>query len=155
MLSLGNPNNQITITGGTAASSILVTLVKAAPVTFGAAVKRNYTITPNGGSGITATVRLHYLDSELNGNTPEANLNLRRFITAWQAVLPSVVDTTNNWVECNAVTAFSQWTFSTLAPSAANGVVSGRITTDDGRPVEGAVVRLDGTQSRKTITDAN
>ena len=40
-------------------------------------------------------------------------------------------------------------------PTAANGVVSGRITTSDGRPVEGAVVRLSGGQSRKLITDQN
>ena len=34
------------------------------------AVNRNYTITPNsGGSGSSAAVQLHYLDSELNGNT--------------------------------------------------------------------------------------
>jgi hypothetical protein len=41
------------------------------------------------------------------------------------------------------------------APTAADGVVSGRITTSDGAPVEGAVIRLSGSQSRKTITDSN
>ncbi len=41
------------------------------------------------------------------------------------------------------------------APSAANGVVRGRITSPDGMPVSGAVVRLSGTQNRKTITDVN
>ena len=41
-------------------------------------------------------------------------------------------------------------------PTAADSSVSGRITTSDGvTPVEGAVVRLSGSQSRKTITDAN
>ena len=40
-------------------------------------------------------------------------------------------------------------------PTAADGVVSGRITTSDGTPVEGAVVRLSGTQTRKTIADAD
>jgi REP element-mobilizing transposase RayT len=30
-------------------------------------VRRTYTITPTGGSGYAATLRLHYLDSELNG----------------------------------------------------------------------------------------
>ena len=78
-LSVGNPNNQITITDGTAPTSILVTLAKSAPAGFAAAVQRTYTITPAGGSAITATLRLHYLDSELNGNTPETNLALRRF----------------------------------------------------------------------------
>ena len=154
-LSLGNPNNQLTFTGGTAPEIILVNLTKTAPATYTSAVERTYDITPTGGSGFTATLRLHYLDSELNGNT-EANLNLRRFNGSWQSVLPSVVDTTNNWVESNAVTGFSQWTLAApSAPTATSGTISGRILGDDGTPVVGAVVRLSGTQTRKTITDAN
>jgi hypothetical protein len=43
----------------------------------------------------------------------------------------------------------------TQEPTAANGIVSGRITAADGTPVSGAVVNLSGTQSRKTITDSN
>ncbi len=42
-----------------------------------------------------------------------------------------------------------------FGPTSANGVVSGRILANDGTAVSGAVVRLDGTQSRKAITDAN
>jgi subtilisin-like proprotein convertase family protein len=41
------------------------------------------------------------------------------------------------------------------APTAANGVVSGRITDPNGVPVDGVVVQLGGTQNRKFITDAN
>jgi hypothetical protein len=41
------------------------------------------------------------------------------------------------------------------APTAADGVVSGNITASDGTPVSGAVINLTGSQSRKTITDAN
>jgi hypothetical protein len=40
-------------------------------------------------------------------------------------------------------------------PTASNGVVSGQITDGNGHPVEGAVINLDGAQTRKTITDAN
>jgi glucose/arabinose dehydrogenase len=40
------------------------------------------------------------------------------------------------------------------SPSAATSTVSGRILDDAGNPVEGAVIRLQGTQNRKTITDA-
>lgn len=152
-LSFGNPNNQITITAGTAPTNIVADLARTAPATYAAAVQRNYTITPTGGSGYTATVRLHYLDSELNGNT-EASLNLRRG-PDWKAVVPSVVDTANNHVECNAVTAFSQWTFSSLAPTASGGAITGRIVDDNGAPVEGAVVRLSGSQNRKFITNVN
>ncbi len=42
-----------------------------------------------------------------------------------------------------------------LLPTAADGNVSGTITDESGQPVSGAVVRLTGTQNRKTITDAN
>jgi hypothetical protein len=156
-LSAGNPNNQITITAGTAPTSILVNMAKSAPASYAAAVQRNYTITPTGGSGITATLRLHYLVSELNGNTPESSLNFRRFNGSnWVAVVATQpVDTTNHWVESNAVTSFSQWTFSALAPTAAPATIGGRIANGNGNAVEGAVVRLSGDQSRKTITDAN
>jgi hypothetical protein len=156
-LSVGNPNNQITITDGTAPTSIMVTLAKSAPSGYAAAVQRNYTITPSGGSAITATLRLHYLDSELNGNAPESSLTLRRFDgSQWITVPPTQpVDTTNNWVESNAVHDFSPWTFSKLAPTASDGLISGQILAGDGTPVSGAVIRLSGTQTRKTITDAN
>jgi hypothetical protein len=42
-----------------------------------------------------------------------------------------------------------------LAPTASNGVVTGRIVDGSGNGVEGAVVRMEGTQNRKFITDAN
>jgi hypothetical protein len=156
-LSVGNPNNQITITSGTAPASILVTLAKSAPATYAAAVQRNYIIAETGGSGFTTTLRLHYLDSELNGNTPESNLNLRRFNgSTWPAVaLSAPVDTTDNWVESNVVTGFSQWTFASLAPTASSGSISGQILSDSGLPVAGAVMGMSGTQNRKTITDVN
>ena len=41
-------------------------------------MQRTYTITPSA-AGFTGTLRLHYLDSELNGNTEGAGLNLWRF----------------------------------------------------------------------------
>ena len=41
------------------------------------------------------------------------------------------------------------------APTAANGMVSGRITDPNGAPIAGAVVSLSGTQNRRTITDAD
>lgn len=40
-------------------------------------------------------------------------------------------------------------------PTAASGIVTGRIVDNNDHPVEGAVVRLGGTQNRKFITDAN
>jgi len=42
----------------------------------------------------------------------------------------------------------------TLSPTASNGMISGSITGSNGNPISGAVVNLSGTQTRKTITDA-
>ncbi len=44
--------------------------------------------------------------------------------------------------------------FILLSPSAADGTVSGTITDNQGAPIAGTVVSLNGTQNRKTITDA-
>jgi hypothetical protein len=103
------------------------------------------------------TLRLHYLESELNGNTPESNLNLRRFNgSTWPAVVRSLpVETTDNWVESDVVTGFSQWTFASLAPTSTSGSISGQVYGDKSGPLAGAVVRLSGTQTRETITDGH
>src|ERR1051325_11465902 len=137
-----------------------VVLGKSATATYAAAVQRNYTISQTGTTNATATLRLRYLDTELNSNV-EASLNLRRLRTAdnhWVAQLPTTRDTANNWVESNAVLPTdiaTQWTMSSLAPTAEGSTITGRITDSQGRPVEGAVVRLEGTQNRKFITAAN
>src|SRR5205085_4356532 len=73
----GNPFNTIAIDSGTAPTQMDFNLVKSAPGAFATAVTRTYALTPTGGSGISATLALHYLDSELNGNI-EANLGLWR-----------------------------------------------------------------------------
>jgi len=153
-LSLGNPNNQLTFTTGIAPDSVLVNLTKSAPADYASAVKRSYEITQTGSSGFTATLRLHYLDSELNGND-EANLNLRRFSGSWKSVTPSLVNASDNWVESNAVTGFSEFALAPpVGPTTSNGSVSGIITDANGKPVEGTAVRMVGTQNRLTITDA-
>jgi hypothetical protein len=77
-LSFGNPFNSIQINSGTAPIEINVNLDKQSPTDFGNSVRRTYTITPNGGSGISATVRLHYRDAELNGNIEDSTLHLWR-----------------------------------------------------------------------------
>ncbi len=167
-LSFGNPFNSIQVTAGTAPANIVFDLARSVPTgTMGypTAVQRTYTITPSA-AGFTGTVRLHYLPSELNLNDP-TTLNLWRFdsgITAWRPNPATARDcaagcTTNTsafWVERAGVTTFSPWTLnSTNAPTAAGSVVTGRIVDANGAPVAGAVVRLQGTQNRKFITDAN
>jgi hypothetical protein len=158
-LRFGNPNNQITVTSGTAPVNIVVDLTRTVPIGaqgFPTAVQRYYTITP-ASNAFTGTLRLRYLETELNGNVEGANFIFRRFNgTGWQPVLPTTTDFVNNWLEKTGVTQFSPWTFnSTFAPTASNGVITGRIVDNNGAPVEGAVVRLEGTQNRKFITDAN
>ena len=115
-LSFGNPFNSIGfIAQGTVPTDVLVNLVKAAPgggTPFPTAVQRTYTITPTGGSGFSATLRLHYLDSELNGNI-EAQLGLFRLGAVWvRQGRTGSVDTVNNWAELSGVTQFSAWTLS-------------------------------------------
>jgi hypothetical protein len=113
----GNPNVQISFQTGTPATDVTVNLVKSRPTGngfgFPAAVDRTYTITQNGASAFTATLRLHYLTSEVNGNT-EALLDLWRFNgTSWNRVTKTsadVLNEPNKWVESSLVTQFSPWT---------------------------------------------
>jgi hypothetical protein len=75
----------------------------------------------------------------LNGNR---YLKYKAFLTTTDsAVTPTVNDVT---------VCFNN----TAAPTATNGIVSGRITDQNGASVAGAVVNLSGSQNRKTITDS-
>jgi Calx-beta domain-containing protein len=114
-LSFGNLNNQITINSGTVPTDITINLVKAAPsggIAFPTAVLRTYTVTPTGGSGISATMRLRYLDTELNGNTEVGLALWRHNGAAWSRQGATTGDTTNNWVQLIGITQFSPWTLS-------------------------------------------
>jgi hypothetical protein len=65
-------------------------------------------------------------------------------------------ETDNNSTDFQATAPTPRNTSSTLnTPTAADGVVAGRITAIDGSPVAGVVVSLSGNRTRKTITDAN
>ena len=127
-LSFGNPFNQISISGGPALPvDITVKLTKTAPTDsstgqtnsgFPNAVQRTYVITPNIG-GFTASVQLHYLLSELNGNT-EASLNLWRFNSStgkWENKGSDSIDTTNHAVKKTGITEFSPWTLNSTIPT--------------------------------------
>jgi len=57
---------------------------------------------------------------------------------------------------CAQVNSFSPFVIGhSVSPTATNGTVSGQILDDHGAPVEGAAVRVNGTQNRLTITDAS
>jgi hypothetical protein len=166
-LTYGNPNNLITLNAGNSLTSLNVNLTKAAPTAantgqtnsgFPGAVTRTYLITPAGGTFTTATLQLHYNNTlgELNGNTAGA-LKLWKFITSpsrgWQQQ-PTSVDNATSAVLLTGVTGFSPWTMANASTTAANGNVSGQILDNRGNPIEGAAVRMSGTQNRLTVTDA-
>lgn len=138
----GNPFTTIRFTSGTPPTEIAVNTLLSAPVGFPGAAQRTYLITPTGGSGYMATLRLHYLDSELNGND-ETMLQLwRNDGTNWTAQGVTSRNTTDNWVEYAGVTQFSPWAISQLAPTAADVSVSGRVTTAAGQGIRNVRVTL-------------
>lgn len=141
-LTFGNPYTTIRFTSGTPPTDIRVETSSTQPAGFLNAVRRSYQITPTGGSGYAAMLRLRYFDSELNGNT-ESSLQLwRNDGTAWTAQGATSRDTSNNWVEYTGVTQFSPWAISGLAPTAAGVSVSGRVTTADGRGLRNVKLSL-------------
>ena len=143
IFAFGSPFTTIQFTSGTPPTEITVNVGFAAPAGFPNAARRTYLITPFGGSGYTATLRLHYLDSELNGNA-ESSLQLWRNNGAnWTLQGATNRDTTNNWVEYSGVTQFSPWTISgPLAPTAASVSVSGQVRTASGAGIRNAVITL-------------
>ena len=124
----GHPDVQLTFTSDTLPTAATVTLANgAAP--FAGAVLRTYAIGAPGFGG-TATVRLHYLASELNGND-SANLRLwRNGGTRWEVVGRSSGDSSS--VTVTGVTAFSDWALSEHGTTTAATIVDFRATRIDG-----------------------
>src|SRR5688572_11520021 len=130
--SFGHQNNTITINSGTAPTQMDFNLVKATPSGFPVGVKvvpRTYTLTPVGGVGISATLKLRYIDpAELAGpGITESRLVLWKDVTGSDAWTPQggTVDAANNFVSHSGVTSFSEWAIaeaSDLTLSKANNV---------------------------------
>jgi uncharacterized repeat protein (TIGR01451 family) len=111
--SFGNFDNQIAVDSGTPPTAMDFTLVKSIPPTFPAAVKvvpRTYTLTPTGGSGLSATMRLRYIDpGELIGaGITESSLSLWKRNATWAAQGGSV-NTAGNFVTLSGISSFSEW----------------------------------------------
>jgi hypothetical protein len=129
--SFGHPGNTITVNSGTPPTQLDFNLVKAAPGTFPAGVKvvpRDITLTPVGGAGISATLKMRYIDpAELTPSTiTESRLVLWKNVggTTWTAQ-GGTPDTTNNFVSLSGVSSFSEWAIaeaSDLTLSKANNV---------------------------------
>jgi hypothetical protein len=100
-------------------------------------VYRYYRITPTTNTGLNATLRFYYDETELQGNI-ELNLRLFKSATAepnsWVKV-GGTVNTADNYVELSGINDFSYWTLSDSANpipvefSALNAVVSNNKAT--------------------------
>ena len=108
-------------------TSVDVTIaIGSAPPEKSDAITRTYAIAETGGSGYAATLRLHYLDAELNGND-ESSLNL------WFKDGSSYVDSgstasnnSDNWIEKSGLTSLSAtWTLANFAPTGFIAAVTG------------------------------
>ena len=120
-------NNTVTFASASGVSSITTT-VKPGAVSdfpFGSSINREYAVSVTASGAYNATLRLHYQDSELNGNT-ESILELWRNASGWSSSGKTTNDTVNNWVEQSGRTnLIGRWTLSTAASVVAwNGSVS-------------------------------
>jgi predicted nucleotidyltransferase len=179
-LTFGNPNTTVKIDSGTAPTPISVKLVKSAPTSpaFSTAVTRTYTITPTGGSSVSATVQLHYRDGDLNGDTDSALHLWRNVSGTWtdqdltgasttRNTTSSDSDATNNWVKLTGITSFSAGTsadwalsssaidhFVVSAPGSATAGTAFSVTVTAQDQFNNAVTSHTGT-IHFTSTDAN
>ncbi len=117
-------------------------------------LQRFWTITAT--TNASADLTFQYLVGDVVGT--EANYKVVRVSGGTPTVFPSsTVNPAAHTVSIAGVTSFSDWTASEdVAPTQEFGEVIGQVTNGvGGPPVPGTVVRLTGTQNRKTITDAN
>ncbi len=121
------------------------------PNISGNALKRYWQIASSGGI-TSADLTFHYLAGDVVGT--ESNYRIFKYNGSFTQFNPDALDTTNHVASLNNVTSFSDWTLAEPSPTSADGNVSGTIVDRNGNPVEGAAVRLTGTQNRLTITDA-
>lgn len=128
------PDNTLAFTGITTASWVMISVTSGPVSDFpqGSAVSRLYTITSNTLLDLAiVTLRLHYEDGELNGNT-ESSIGLwKNTGSGWAASGKTSNSTTANYVEQNNVLGvLARWA---LADNASvvrwNGSVSGNWAT--------------------------
>lgn len=80
--------------------------------------------------------------------TASINVSFPLTLSGGQFITATSTDPANNTSE------FSNARF-VVSPTAANGTVNGQVLDQSARGIEGTVIRLSGTQNRKTITDAD
>ena len=108
------PQNTITFSSVSSVTSITVSVVKGAVTgfPFSSSVNRSYAVSVPSGT-YTATLRLHYEDDELNGNT-ESSIALWDYNgTNWISAGTSGNNTSSNYVDLAGLTNISlPWTLS-------------------------------------------
>lgn len=109
------PDNVITFNVPVAINSVTVNVVAspASDFPFNGSIRRVYTITVPSGTYVTATVRLHYEDSELNGNNESSMVLWRNTGSGWSSSGKTGNNTTNNYVEQGLLlNVTNRWTIS-------------------------------------------
>ena len=152
---VGTPNgySPIDVSGVSGTGSLTINANQSQqPNISGNALKRYWKIASSGGI-TSADLTFHYLAGDVVGT--ESNYKIFKYNGSFTQFNPNTLNTTSHFATLNSVTSFSDWTLAEPRPTAATSAVSGRIVDDAGNPVEGAVIRLSGTQNRKTITDSN
>ncbi|MFM2082156.1 MAG: hypothetical protein RL380_847, partial [Verrucomicrobiota bacterium] len=109
-------NNTVNFASGAGnvnSMTVNVTVGSISDFPFGGSVNRQYTVTPTASGAYAATLRLHYNDSELNGNTESSMQLWRNTGSSWAASGKTANDTANNYVEQSSLSDVSgRWTFS-------------------------------------------
>ncbi len=91
---------------------------KSLPRSIIAALPRTYAITASGGSGYSATLRLHYYPSEL-GSIPPAKLAVWKSGSGsppWTLAPAAAYDGSAGWVQVNGMTSFSTFALAPYYP---------------------------------------
>ncbi len=145
----------LTVNSGTFPAAVNVSVVDAVLIGLDPAksATRYWDVTRTGGA-INADLAFTYLDQDAAGN--EALYTVAKNDGSTTAeVTPSSVNAGTNTGTATGVTSFSKWGIGVLFPTAANAVVSGRVTTWDGRGIQNAVITatdLTGNPRRTVIT---
>jgi hypothetical protein len=79
----------------------------------GSSILRYYDITASNNSNLTATLRFHYFDGELNGLSEGSLVFWKKATTTWTNEGFTTRNITGNYVEKVAISSFSRWTLST------------------------------------------
>lgn len=88
---------------------------------------------------LTTNLVFNYLDSDVAGTESGYKLYRWNALTS-TAVTPFTLNTAANTVSVTGITSFSDWTIGNLAPTAAEGGVSGRVLTSEGAGLRNATV---------------